>query len=131
MLRPSVPLQWNMFEGSVQDVEAALRHMGSGAQGPFVSSFNIGSDEWDEALLHVPSCSCRRVSGRPVLQQAFQASQTVCGIVFRELWSSDQVGGMSFLCCLRSLITVDTCTDGSSRVRQKASLCRRAASIAA
>jgi len=49
--------------------QAALRHMGSSAQGPFVSSFNIGSDEWEEA------------------------TQTVCGIVFRELWSSDQAKG--------------------------------------
>ena len=41
-------------EKAVQEVhcgvlQAALRHMGSSAQGPFVSSFNIGSDEWEEA----------------------------------------------------------------------------------
>ncbi|CAJ1440525.1 unnamed protein product, partial [Effrenium voratum] len=64
--------------------QAAIRHMGSAAQGPFVSSFNLLSDEWDEA------------------------SQGVCGILFRELWSNDQARGfpMPKGCFYRSL-TVD------------------------
>ncbi|CAK9090290.1 Hypothetical protein (Fragment) [Durusdinium trenchii] len=63
--------------------QAAIRHMGSSAQGPFVSSFNLESDEWDEA------------------------SQSTCGIIFRELWSSDPARGfpLPLGCFYRSLTT--------------------------
>eukprot|EP00434_Breviolum_minutum_P007150 symbB.v1.2.006311.t1/scaffold354.1/size221495/6 len=63
--------------------QAAIRHMGSSAQGPFVSSFNLNSDERNEA------------------------SQSVCGIVFRELWSSDPARGfpLPYGCFYRSLTT--------------------------
>lgn len=63
--------------------QAAIRHMGSSAQGPFVSSFNLESDERHEA------------------------SQSVCGIIFRELWSSDPARGfpLPYGCFYRSLTT--------------------------
>eukprot|EP00931_Biecheleriopsis_adriatica_P055485 TRINITY_DN32821_c0_g1_i1.p1 TRINITY_DN32821_c0_g1~~TRINITY_DN32821_c0_g1_i1.p1 ORF type:complete len:3996 (-),score=741.57 TRINITY_DN32821_c0_g1_i1:75-12062(-) len=45
--------------------QRALRHLASSASGPFLTSLNPRSDEWDEA------------------------NQITCGQLFRELWSSD------------------------------------------